>query len=169
MVILGHSYTFSQNSWSLFPETQTHNQCRSLVLIYKDSPHWNFLFPPLSMLPPQSFDKYTTNPSRQERMRGQTKVHLFHTYSNECDDPFSTGSVRNMKENREREHALEQDCFQTSDPSSKVFTGLSAKEMWDWLQQQSFRPSGRDPVRQNQLMLESVVMDNNDVGFSKAF
>lgn len=36
-----------------------------------------------------------------------------------------------MKENREREHALEQDAFQTSDPSREVFTGLSAKEMWD--------------------------------------
>lgn len=74
-----------------------------------------------------------------------------------------------MKENREREHALEQGGFHTSDPSREVFIGLSAKEMWDWLQQQSFRPSGRDPVRQNQLMLESIVMDNNYVGFSKAF
>lgn len=74
-----------------------------------------------------------------------------------------------MKENRGREHALEQDGFHTSDPSREVFIGLSAKEMRDWLQQQSFRPSDRDPVRQNQLMLESVVMGNNDMGFSKAF
>lgn len=79
------------------------------------------------MPPPQSFDKYTTSPSRQERVRGQTKVHLFRTYSNECDDPFSTGNVGNMKENRGREHALEQDGFHTSDPSREVFIGLSAK------------------------------------------
>lgn len=71
------------------------------------------------MPPPPSFDKYTTNPSRQERMRGQTKVHLFRTYSNECDDPFSTESVENMKENREREHALEQEAFTLQIPAGK--------------------------------------------------